>query len=111
MYLGLDVGDSHVFQIDDFKQMDRMYEWRSISSGIMDKHGVRQWPWSPSIDFSTYMRPEFKEFLETYATSEDGTPQYSIRWKDVQVKNSYSWRLRVIFYRDQAATMFRLTYE
>lgn len=108
-YLGKDDGDSHVIMITSSKLMNRLYKWNHIKLGTMDGFN-RVWPWDPAFRMHRWIEPEFKEWLELHATSEDGMPLYSIRWRDVEIQNSFRKHLHIHFYRERATALFRLTF-
>ncbi len=109
VYVGKDEADSYIVRIESSALMNRLYEWTKIQQGVMDGFN-RIWPWEPAFQMRRYIRPEFKEWLEQHATGEDGLPLYSIRWREVEIANSFRKFLHIHFYRERSAAIFRLTY-
>lgn len=109
VYVGKDDGDSHIIRIESSALMNRLYMWDNIKKGTMDGFN-RVWPWDPAFRMHRWIQPEFKEWLEAHATNEEGMPLYSIRWRDIEVANSFRKFLHIHFYRERSAALFRLTY-
>lgn len=109
VYMGKDDAESYIVRIESAALMNRLYMWNQIKLGTMDGFN-RIWPWEPTFRMSRWIQPDFKEWLEKHATDEEGMPQYSIRWREVQVENYFRKYLHIHFYRERSAAIFRLTY-